>query len=423
MPAGAARRVLVLGADGFIGRHVIARLAAAGHAPLCVARRTAALQAQGYDTLHADLADPATHDPAFWRPHTDDAAALVNAAGLLEGSEAAFRAVHHDAPRAAYAALPDTARVVLISAIGIEADTPFARHRRAGEDIARAAGRPLTILRPGLVLGETSYGGSSLLRALAAMPLAMPVVGDGTQQVNPMHAGDLADLVLRAVEGALDGGPHETGGAERLTQAELTARLRAWMGRPPAPVLRVPLPLARAAGRLGSAMRLGPISANAVAQLEHGIASAPPPATTTRPARAFLAARPAGTQDLWHARLYLMRPLLRLVLALLWAVSGLLGLLLPAQEVLAAAGDALPGPAALALGRAGGVLDLAIAAALLAGWRPRLMAWVQLAVVAGYTAGLTLLTPALWLDPFGALLKNLPILALLLVHRVLEEER
>ena len=61
--------------------------------------------------------------------------------------------------------------------------------------------------------------------------------------------------------------------------------------------------------------------------------------------------------------------------------------------------------------------------ALLFNFRPRLLALVQLALVAAYTLGLTLLQPSLWLEPFGSLLKNMPILVLVLVSRILEEER
>lgn len=414
---------MLLGADGFIGRHIAVALRAAGYVPVCVARRTSALEAQGFDVLRADLTDPATRDAAFWTQPAHNAVAVVNAAGLLDGSEAAFRAVHVAAPRALYSALNKDAQVVLISAIGIEADTPFSRWRREGEAVVRDAPCPSTILRPGLVMGETSYGGTSLLRALAAMPLATPVVGDGQQAVNPMHAADLAALIVRCLQGPPDGGPFDTGGAETVTQAELVQRLRGWMGQRPVPMLPVPLWAARAMGAVGSALKLGPLSRNAVAQLETGIESRPDPETTTPGVSDFLAARPAGTQDLWHARLYLMRPALRLVLALLWLASGLLGLFLPAATVLGSLDSALPDGLALALGRLGGLVDLAIAGALLAAWRLRTMAWVQVAVVAGYTLTLTVLDPSLWLDPFGALLKNLPILMLLLIHRVLEEER
>jgi len=48
---------------------------------------------------------------------------------------------------------------------------------------------------------------------------------------------------------------------------------------------------------------------------------------------------------------------------------------------------------------------------------------MQIALIAFYTLGLTVLAPALWLDPFGPLLKNLPILPAILAWIVLERER
>ena len=60
---------------------------------------------------------------------------------------------------------------------------------------------------------------------------------------------------------------------------------------------------------------------------------------------------------------------------------------------------------------------------LVLGWRLGLMAWIQMAMVLGYTVGPSLLAPVMWGDLFGSLLENIPILVLVLVHRVLEEER
>ncbi len=144
-------KVLVLGADGFIGRHLAFHLRDQGHEVLAQARDPRRLARMGFSTLRADLTDPATHSPDFWR----DALAgghLISAAGLLTGSEAAFRAVHHAAPKAALEALPNGHHALLISAIGIEADTAFARWRRVTEALFAGHG----ILRPGLVLADTS---------------------------------------------------------------------------------------------------------------------------------------------------------------------------------------------------------------------------------------------------------------------------
>lgn len=416
-------KVLVLGADGFIGRHIAFDLRAAGHEVLACAWRVDRLEAMGFRCLQADLRDPACHDISFWQGHLQGEA-VVNAAGLLTGSEADFAAVHVKALRAVLAAR-GTAPALHVSAIGVKAETPFARWRRASEQVAAEAGA--IILRPGLVLADTSYGGSSALRAFAALPFALPVVGGGAQPFNPIHAADLAQVVAEALAAPPGPGPWEIGGPEVLSQTELAQGLRRWLGLRPVPVWPVPPRLAHWAGRIGDLFGIGPISTTALKQLDHGVLADPAPLLarlTTRPRgfSTFQLARPAGTQDLWQARLFLLKPLIRLVLALMWLASAALGLFTPAAAFLPKLG-ALPEALALPLARLGGLVDLGLALALLRNWRPLRVAQAQIAVVMAYTLGLGALAPGLWLDPFGGLLKNLPILALLCVHLALVEER
>ncbi len=421
-------KALILGADGFIGRQIAFHLRNAGWEVTACARHVDRLSQMGFATLKADLLDPATHQPAFWRAALAGEVHLINAAGLLDGSEEAFEAVHLAAPSAARAAL-DRGRMVHISAVGIDAaQTRFARWRLAAE--LALAGDNVTVLRAGLVLGETSYGGSSLLRALAAMPFLRPVIGRGDQRFNPIHGEDLAEVIracLTTPPTSNGAAVWEIGGPEDVTQSEMLAIYRRWLGLRPAPLLRLPLKLARALGHIGDALSLGPISSTAVAQLEAGVHAAPAPLLARIKAKPrgfsrFLSARPAGTQDLWQARLYLLKPVIRLSLAALWIGSAQAGLLTPPAQIYALV-PALPEGAALALGRAGGLADLMIALALLGNWRPKLWGVLQLALVCGYTLGLSVIAPALWTDPIGGMLKNLPILALILTHLALIEER
>lgn len=152
----------------------------------------------GFTTVQADLTTPLN-----WAEALQGYTAIVNAAGLLNGPEAQMRAVHETAPAALYTATKTAGlrKLILNSAVGLQADTPFARHRRAGEAVAKVSGLPTIILRPSIVIGETSYGGSSLLRALAlaAAPFA-PLVGTGRQQFDPIHVDDLAATVRQALE-------------------------------------------------------------------------------------------------------------------------------------------------------------------------------------------------------------------------------
>lgn len=416
-------KVLLLGADGFIGRHIAFHLRSKGVEVLAQARRPKALAEMGFATLHADLTDPTTHDPGFWQPHLTSDTHIVNAAGLLTGSAAAMQAVHVKAPAAAYAAR-QRGQVVLISAVGITADTCFAKARRDGEAVAATANA--VILQAGLVLADTSYGGSSLIRALAAMPFVTPLVGNGEQRFNPIHANDLASVVHEALRQPC-AGIWQIGGAEVLSQTQLISKTRAWLGLPPKRLVRIPLGLAHFLGRMGDILKLGPISATAVAQLQAGVLADPMPLLATQETRPrgfqqFLMQRPAGSQDLWQARLYLLKPLIRLTLAVMWLASAALGLFLPAADFLASVAR-LPAPVALLLARGGGLVDLALGIALLRNFRPKQVAQTQLAIVVCYSLGLTMIAPALWLDPFGGLLKNLPVIALILVHLALVEER
>ncbi len=119
-----------------------------------------------------------------------------------------------------------------------------------------------------------------------------------------------------------------------------------------------------------------------------------------------------------------LRPALTASLVLLWLGSGLAGLTHPPLEWREDASRF--GISASAAGTATWVfclLDIALALAIASGRAQRFLGIFQLALVAGYTFGLSLLMPALWLDPFGALLKNLPILAAIGVWTALQDDK
>jgi uncharacterized protein YbjT (DUF2867 family) len=423
-------RVLLLGANGFIGSAIAAALVADGMHVTAVVRDGEKLlrRLPGLEAIDADLTSANCAEPIWWQGVLSDVDAVVNAAGVLQPrGDTHVWAVHRDSPAALFQACQTAGvrRVIQISAVGVEeGQTLFARSKLAGDRKLMELDLDWTLLRPAIVVGEGSYGGTSLLRALAACPFVTPVLGDGATPLQVIHKDDLAKGIVRLLRG---GGAVrqvlEPAGPQRLALETAIQTYRRWLGLPPRPVLHIGDGMAKWLARLGDGMKLDPINSTALAQFATrltGDARGFEQAVGFRPRSldAMLAARPAETQDLWHARLYLLRPAVRLALAAMWLVSGLVGLLADP------AGYAhLIAPLPAFLGKVMGVVDLAIAGALLAGWRLKLMANLQLVLVAGYTVGLTVLAPSLWAELTGGLLKNIPILALLAVHRVLEEER
>ncbi|HET9470507.1 MAG TPA: DoxX-like family protein, partial [Usitatibacter sp.] len=193
-------------------------------------------------------------------------------------------------------------------------------------------------------------------------------------------------------------------------------------------VVPVPVALAKAAAKVGDVIG-GPLNSTAWSQLEHGNtgdADAYARQTGLAPLgwQEALGRHPAHAQDLWHARLYFVRPLLRITLALLWIGSGAAGWAAVAHWAGPLAdGLGVSREVAAAVLRIACVLDVALGALVAARWRPALLAAIQAAVVIAYTAVAGLVDPALWTDPFGPLLKNLPILAAIAALAAIEEDR
>ena len=426
-------RVLLLGATGFIGRELLAALAARGHRVVAlVRRRPAATPPHAEAVLTVDL-NRAVEVEA-WLPLLADCDAVVNCAGVLQGSRGqSIEAIHSAAPIALFRACERAGvrRVVQVSAISAEraAGTAYALTKLAADDFLRSTTLEWTVLRPSLVVARGAYGGTALFRALAALPFAIPVPGDGQQSFQPIHVDDLAAVVVQALEtDRLVRRTLDPVGPVVVTLRQILEDYRRWLGFAPAPVVRIPQSLVRVATWIGDRLG-GPLNATALAQLEHGNvgdAAAFEAATGLR-ARAWrdaLAREPAHTQDRWHARLYFVRPLLRFTLAALWLGSAVAGAFaIRDWSPALASGLGISTASAAALLALLCTLDGVVAILLLRRWRPPLLAAVQVAGVGAYTVVATFLWPGMWAHPLGVLLKNLPILAAALALGAVEEER
>jgi uncharacterized protein YbjT (DUF2867 family) len=425
-------RILITGASGFIGSHLLAGLAGPNRRLIGAVRDPAKLKRRfpAIETVFCDFS--ALLKPADWRPLVDDVDVVINCAGVLQ-SRGGQRAddIHDKAPRALFDAClkAGVKKLIQISAIGIDSGSEFAATKKAADDHLQSLDTDWIILRPSLVYGRDTYGGTAMLRALAVCPFAVPAPAMATG-FQPIHVLDLTACVERTLtDRKLDNKILCPCGPEIMTPGEIALAWRAWLGLPPAHVIEIPLKLMAPLAWLGDRFGRGPLAGNALKQIEHGQLAdydAYCRQTGLKPAAMslHLAREPANTDALWHARLYLLAPLLHVTLILVWAVSGFLGLLLPVERFSEIFANHTPlHEHAEVLARATGLLDLLIALGLITRFRPPVMFGLQMAMVAGYTIAFTIVAPDLWLDPLGPLLKNLPILALIMCHFIVERQR
>ncbi|MCF3593147.1 SDR family oxidoreductase [Rhodobacteraceae bacterium LMO-12] len=415
-------RVLVIGAYGMIGAALTRHLLGEGHHVTGLGRsvRTARREFPMLDWVFHDLAHMTI--PGDWLPYLRNVDFVVNAAGALQdGPSDNLTAVHGVAIAAlAEACAAHDIGLVQISAAGVarDASTHFMRSKAAGDAAIVGIGGAHWILRPGLVLSQTAYGGTGLLRMLAAVPLIQPLAMAQTP-IQTIGIDDLARGVSACIRGDIAPGTvadlvEETPHSLR----DLTAAMRDWLGFAPArTTLAAPrwaMQLtARGADLLGHLGWRSPLRSTAVETLATGVLGDPahwqgaggaPIASLDQ----TLAAMPARAEDRLAARMRLAMPFVIATLALFWALSALIGLV--SLDAAAALMTTRGWPLWLAqLSVAGWALvDFALAAALL--WRPTAQraALGMVAVSLAYLILGSIFTPALWLDPLGPLLKILP---------------
>lgn len=429
-------RVLVTGAYGFIGAQIVAALAAAGHEVVCAVRRPQPRGRFGHlPAVACDMSrDLRVED---WLPRLAGVDAVVNAAGILrETGDQRFDTVHRTAPCALFEACrqADVRRVIQISALGTPEDTEFVRSKHNADACLAGLDLDWSVLRPSVVYSAAgSYGGTSLLRAMSALPYVLFIPGNGKQALQPIHAEDLARAVVRLIEtgqGARQ--VLEAVGPEQITIEDYLRAFRRWLGLPEPAVVHTPLTLIRPFVWLGEKLGQGPLGTTMYRMLQRGNIGTPGAyerfvaASGFRPRSLIEALRssPSHVQDRWHARLYFVRPLLRIALGLLWVLSGVVGFLTPFTEARALVMQAGAGAGfATAMVYGACTLDVLIGAAVLTRRAVRLVGALMLMLLLGYTVFLGMVHPALWLEPFGALIKNIPLIPAVLVMLVLEERR
>ena len=244
--------VTVFGGSGFLGRYVVSLLAKRGYRVLVPTRQpnlTNFLPMGKVGQVHpiqANLRYPDSIEHAVMR-----ADHVINLTGILqEGGRQTFEAVHVQGPRLIAEAARKAVSIIHVSAIGADPDSESAYGRSKAEGEAAVLGvRPdAVILRPSLLFGP---GDNSFTRfaALGRMLPVLPLAGAGAR-FQPVYAGNVAEAIVRAVDGAVPGGRvYELGGPEIRTLRELVEYVLAVTER-----RRVIVPVPNALARMQGAV-------------------------------------------------------------------------------------------------------------------------------------------------------------------------
>jgi len=405
-----------------------------------VARKLSASQKDGALDLELPVMSMEADTLArLLRDHRIDV--VVNCLGVLQdgpGSDTAV--VHCDFVARLLQAIRDSDRAIRLVHISIpgttETDrTAFSITKREAERLIAESGVAFTILRPGFVVALAAYGGSAMVRSLAASPFDLPAA-ERDAPFQPVAMEDIAATIAwlaardpseaNAVTWDLMQQQPVTLGGVIDQFREVFGTGRWWRIVMPAFVLDLGAGFGDLASRLGW---MPPMRTTAIAELRRGVSGDPAgwmAATGIVPKRIEQTAgkRPATIQDKWFARLFLVKALMIASLVLFWVVSGFIALVISydtAAEILRSRGFPPWLVAPLTIGTS--LMDMSIGV-LIAFRRTAAVGLVAGIVVSlGYMVGAAILTPDLWIEPLGALVKTGPAVVLMLVALLILDNR
>jgi uncharacterized protein YbjT (DUF2867 family) len=427
MSEAKARKILVLGASGLIGRFVTDDLRARGFAAIGIARKFSAGQRMSALDLEMPLLSLGKSEMA--RLVSDrNIDVIVNCLGVLQdGPGSDTVAVHRDFAARLLAAIRQGGRAVRLIHISIPGAasgdrTAFSQTKREAERLIAASGMSYAILRPGFVVAPSAYGGSAMLRALAALPLELPAK-EGATPFQPVAVEDIAATIAFLAGREID---DETTRAviwdlmqpERVSLAGVIAQFRTAFGAKDWQRARVP-----------SLGWMSPMRSTAIAELRRGVVGDPQPwmrATGIVPKTIaeMVGRRPGTIQDKWFARLFLIKALVIASLVVFWCASGFIALLVSYD---AAAGflssHRFPSSLVAPITIGTSLMDMSIG--ILIAFRRTCAIGLVAGIVAslGYMLGAAILTPDLWIEPLGALVKTGPAIVLMLVALLISDNR
>jgi uncharacterized protein YbjT (DUF2867 family) len=264
-------KVLVTGATGFVGPAIVQRLVGDGHTVRVLEHKpgsSAALPSQ-------DAVEGSMTDAASLRQAVEGQDTVVHLVAILSGKPEEFRGVMEQGTRDLLAAAREAGvgRFVLMSALGTTEETkdlvPYYGAKWQMELDTKASGLEHVIFRPSFVFGR--HGGAlGQFKKIAKLAPVTPIVGPGTQRIQPIWIEDVAAYFGEGVvRPDAANRTFELGGPDAVTWNEFWSRLKQAQGAH-RPSIHLPFGLMRAQAAVLELLPKPPVTRDQLKMLAAG---------------------------------------------------------------------------------------------------------------------------------------------------------
>ncbi len=198
--------ILITGATGYIGRHLVARLVEKGERPRCLVRdsRRAAgiLPVAKVEFVQGDTIQPASLDSAMRGIDTIVHAAFITADHKQStGNQYEVTNVQGTANLIKASKAASVKRIIEISGLGTKPDKPgsYMQGRYLAEKMLKESGLDWTIIQPSVLFGKDAPFIKGLANLIRTSPV-VPLIGGGKVMFQPIYVEDVVTVIIAVLE-------------------------------------------------------------------------------------------------------------------------------------------------------------------------------------------------------------------------------
>jgi len=256
--------ILITGASGFIGNHIVNELSQDNHNITACMHKTPVRNAKN---IAIDFINMQSEDD--WMPHLNNIDVVINCVGIIaETKKQSFDVMHHITPVALFKACEQSGvnRVIQISALGADETALVSYHKskKQADDFLRNSQLDWFILQPSLVYGE---GGESFkfFQFLSNLWL-IPLMGNGKQMIQPVHINTVIQTIKQCLMTTETNQTIEVIGKQAISYKDWITSLRKKKSKPR--YISIPIGLMKFISRILKPFKLKLISEDNFIMLE-----------------------------------------------------------------------------------------------------------------------------------------------------------
>ena len=226
------KEILVFGASGQIGRHLIRKLTKDNYKVTAVTR---SIHKKGYilktqaNPGYLEVVEISSFTEENIAPLISKCSICINLMGILfEKKPNEFKYIHSDIPAylSKISKIENLDQFIHISSLGVEQakDSKYAISKVNGEAMVKQNFKDYVVLKPSLVYSVNDNFTTNFMTLINRLPF-LPLYYEGKTKFTPLHVSDFTDIIMNVIKKKIKGQTIECIGPEILSFKEIISTL------------------------------------------------------------------------------------------------------------------------------------------------------------------------------------------------------